>query len=306
MSGSEELAAAAKLLHGFTKPNESLAPKTTYRVGGLAALYVEIDRREVLERVASAVAKTGIDVLVIGNGSNLLVADEGFQGLALHLSGDFARCEFDEREGRVVAGASVSYPVLARQSAAVGLGGLEWAVGIPGTVGGAVTMNAGGHGSATEMNLVDVTVIDLATGDEMSMTVEDLECSYRHTKIGRRHLVVGASFRTDPFSDRDESSAIIEEIVRWRREHQPGGRNCGSVFTNPVGDSAGHLIEVAGCKGLRQGTAVVSTKHANFIQVDAQGSARDVRSLIDVVRDRVLESSGVELSTELRMVGFTS
>jgi UDP-N-acetylmuramate dehydrogenase len=297
---------AEELLSGYAKPNEPLAPKTTYRVGGPAALYVEIDSREALERVATTAAATGIDVLVVGNGSNLLVADTGFHGLVVHLSGEFARLDLDERGGRVGAGAAVPYPVLARQSAASGLGGLEWAVGIPGTVGGAVTMNAGGHGSSTEMNLVDVVVVDLVTGEQVTMTVADLECSYRHTKIDKSHLVVSASFRTEPFNDREESLAIIEEIVRWRREHQPGGRNCGSVFTNPVGDSAGRLIEVAGCKGMRVGTAVVSTKHANFIQVDARGSASDVRSLIDVVKTRVFEFAGVELSAELRMAGFAS
>jgi UDP-N-acetylmuramate dehydrogenase len=301
---TDEVRVCAALLGADARSFEPLGPRTTYRVGGPADLFIELDSESLLERVAAAVVASGVEVLVVGNGSNLLIADAGFRGLAIHLGGTFAGLTIDEHGGRVVAGAALSYPVLARQSVASGLGGLEWAVGIPGTVGGAVTMNAGGHGSATEMNLLDATLVDLVTGEQRCAEVDTLACSYRHTAVDATTLVVRATFRTEPHSDREESLALIDEIVRWRREHQPGGHNCGSVFTNPVGDSAGRLIEAAGLKGRRLGSAEVSTKHANFIQSDPGGTAADVRRLIDLVRDRVRSESGIELETELRIVGF--
>jgi UDP-N-acetylmuramate dehydrogenase len=275
-------------------------------VGGAAALFFEIDCEESLEVATRAIVSSGVSVLTIGNGSNLLVADSGFVGLALHFSGTFSALLIDAASGRLDAGAGVAYPVLARQSVSSGLGGLEWAVGIPGSVGGGVTMNAGGHGATTQMNLVEASVVDLTRGELRRLNVGDLECSYRHTAITAHHLVVRASFQATTQGDSTASQEMVDEIVRWRREHQPGGRNCGSVFVNPPGDSAGQIIEAAGLKGLRVGGAQISTKHANFIQAEAAGSASDVRALIDLVRRRVEEETGIKLVTEMRMVGFGS
>jgi UDP-N-acetylmuramate dehydrogenase len=131
----------------------------------------------------------------------------------------------------------------------------------------------------------------------------DLDLSYRHSSIGPDDVVVEASYLLER-GDAAVSAARIREIVRWRREHQPGGQNAGSVFTNPPGDSAGRLVEAAGLKGFRIGSAAVSEKHANFIQADPDGSAEDVRRVIDVVRARVAERLSVELRTELKLVGF--
>jgi UDP-N-acetylmuramate dehydrogenase len=274
---------------------------TTYRVGGAAALFVEITDEPVLEAVCTAVSASGIGVLIVGKGSNLLVADSGYNGLAVHLGDRYAEISIDECV--VEAGAAAAYPVLARRCVAAALTGMEWAVGIPGSVGGAVRMNAGGHGAETKDRLRTARVVALGSGDAepKQLSVAELEFSYRHSVIGPSDLVLAASFELEP-GDQAESAERLSEIVRWRRENQPGGQNAGSVFTNPPGDSAGRLIDSIGMKGFRIGTAAVSEKHANFIQADPDGSADDVRRVIDAVREAVAERTGVELAIEVRWI----
>ena len=194
--------------------------------------------------------------------------------------------------------------MLARRAAAAGVGGLEFFVGIPGSVGGAVRMNAGGHGRETADVLVRARVVDLAGGaDEESRGRPALALGYRCSALGATEVVTGAELRVEP-TPPAESEAMLDEIVRWRREHQPGGANAGSVFANPPGDSAGRLIDAAGLKGLRVGGAVVSPKHANFFQAEPGATADDVFRLVTEVRRRVHDASGVLLEPELRMVGF--
>jgi UDP-N-acetylmuramate dehydrogenase len=164
-------------------------------------------------------------------------------------------------------------------------------------------MNAGGHGSDTVATLVTYRVVDLATARVTDHPTADLGASYRRTRVGATDVVVSATHRLEP-GDPLAGRAAIDEIVRWRRANQPGGANAGSVFTNPVDDSAGRLIDACGLKGLRIGTAEVSPKHANFIQADRGGSADDVRRVMDRVRRVVADETGVELTTEVRMVGF--
>lgn len=295
--------AAAALLGPLARRDEPIGERTTYRVGGAAALYVELTDAEVLERVALAVAASGVEVLVLGKGSNLLVADGGFAGLCLSLAGDFGEVALAEGSSEVTAGGGVAYPVLARRLAALELSGMSWAVGIPGSVGGAVAMNAGGHGSDTATHLVRARVVDLVHGTERLATGEQLGLAYRHSELKAGEVVLSASF-TLCAGERATLEAEIDEIVAWRREHQPGGRNAGSVFTNPAGDAAGRLLEEAGAKGLRVGSAVVSDKHANFIGVDAGGSAEDVLAVIEAARALVSARCGIELRTEVRLVGF--
>ncbi len=292
---------AAEILGALAERDRPMGELTTYRVGGPAALFSEPDSIADLEKLAAAVAATAIGVVVLGKGSNLLVADSGFAGLCVRLTDAFAGIEIEA--DRVRAGGAAAYPVLARRTAAAGLAGLEWAVGIPGSVGGAVRMNAGGHGAQTSDLLVDCRVVSLQGGTEHVVAAEALELSYRHSSICPYDVITEASYRLE-HGDAASSAARIDEIVRWRREHQPGGQNAGSVFTNPPGDAAGRLIEEAGLKGLRIGSAVVSHRHANFIQADPGGSADDVKRLIDQVCALVAERLGVELRTELRLVGF--
>jgi UDP-N-acetylmuramate dehydrogenase len=292
---------AAQLLGPLAVRERSIGELTTYRVGGAAALYCEPASVAELGRLAEVVAATEIPVLVLGKGSNVLVADAGFDGLCLRLGDSFARIEIGPDGVR--AGGAAAYPVLARRTAAAGLTGLEWAVGVPGSVGGAVRMNAGGHGAETSDRLTACRIVGLRGGGERAVEASALELSYRHSAIGPYDVVTEASFRLE-HGDAGASNERIAEIVRWRREHQPGGQNAGSVFTNPPGDAAGRLVEAAGLKGLRIGTAAVSDKHANFVQADPGGSADDVRRVVDEVRALVAARLGVELRTELKMIGF--
>ena len=278
-----------------------LGPLTTYRVGGAADLFVTCATESELDDVARVVAQTGVDVLVVGNGSNLLVADSGFRGLAIVLGTAFDFVVLMGNELR--AGGATRLPVAARRSAAVGLAGFEWAVGVPGTVGGAVRMNAGGHGSDIARSLVSATIVDLRQATRATRPSATLDLRYRHSNLGTADVVVEARFRLLR-GDSIRSEAEIAEIVRWRRENQPGGQNAGSVFTNPPGDSAGRLIERAGCKGLRVRSAHVSNKHANFFIADDGGAADDVFALMRVVRGRVRDAHGIELTPETQLVGF--
>jgi UDP-N-acetylmuramate dehydrogenase len=164
-------------------------------------------------------------------------------------------------------------------------------------------MNAGGHGSDIAAVLSRCELFDLATGRTEERRADELGLGYRHSAVGAGEVVIWADFLVTP-GDRAESEAEIAGIVRWRRQHQPGGSNAGSVFTNPDGDSAGRLVEAAGLKGWRMGTARVSERHANFIQADEDGSADDVRRLIDHVRTAVAGRFGIELGLEVRLVGF--
>jgi UDP-N-acetylmuramate dehydrogenase len=292
---------AAHLLGDRARRDVPLGPLTTYRVGGPAALLVEVEGDDDLRAVAEAVGASGVEVLVVGKGSNLLVADAGFPGLAVVLGEAYARIEI---EGTTVrAGGAVPLPVLARRTVAAGLTGLEWAVGVPGSVGGAVRMNAGGHGSDVAASLRRVRVCDLVTGDDGEVTAADLDLGYRTSAVTASRLVVWAEFALAPGAVA-AGEATLAEVVRWRRGHQPGGQNAGSVFTNPAGDSAGRLVDAAGCRGLRRGTAQVSEKHANFIQAHPGGSADDVAALIEEVRRRVRAVHGVDLHPEVRLVGF--
>ncbi|MBV9411332.1 MAG: UDP-N-acetylmuramate dehydrogenase, partial [Acidimicrobiia bacterium] len=276
MTLDDRVETAARLLGERAKSDVPIGPLTTYRVGGPATLLVEVLSEDDLRAVAGAVSASAVPVLVVGRGSNLLVADVGFPGLAVTLGGVFAELELAATRAR--AGAAVSLPVLARRTAAAGLTGLEWAVGVPGSVGGAVRMNAGGHGSDISETLVSARVVDLTTGGEFEVAKEDLGLAYRTSNVGSHDIVLQATFALAD-GDREASEAQIADIVRWRRENQPGGSNAGSVFTNPPADSAGRLIDAAGLKGHRVGSAYVSPKHANFFQADEGGSADDVVAL---------------------------
>jgi UDP-N-acetylmuramate dehydrogenase len=299
---TDAVARAAEILGTLARRDVPIGPLTTYRVGGSASLFVDVDSEHDLLRCKQAVSETGIPVLVLGRGSNLLVADGGFPGLAVTLGPTFA--EISLLDGfRVRAGGATQLPVLARRTAAAGLTGLEWAVGVPGSVGGAVRMNAGGHGSDIAATLRRFRFVDLAGGDDGEAGPARLAFSYRSSTVAPAHVVVWAEFQLAA-GDRAESEATITEIVRWRREHQPGGQNAGSVFTNPPGDAAGRLIDGAGLKGFRVGTAQVSEKHANFIQADDGGSADDVFALMREVQRLVEERTGVHLTWEVRTIGF--
>ena len=305
---SAAVRAAAAVLGELAQFDVPIGPMTTYRVGGRAALFVQIGRLDDLALLASALRASGLPVLVLGRGSNMLVADAGFEGIAVSIAAITDGFEIDAGSGVVRAGASVALPVLARQTAARALTGFEWAVGVPGSIGGAVRMNAGGHGSDIAASLVEVAVADLDGPD--ASVVEVLPAAalglwFRGSSLGPRRIVLEATLQLAP-GDRTESEATISEIVAWRRTNQPGGQNAGSVFVNPVpGEvSAGALIDQLGLRGTRVGSAKVSDKHANFIQADDGGSADDVYALMELVQRKVAEGTGYVLRSEIRLLGY--
>ena len=279
-----------------------LGAMTTYRVGGRARVLVSASSVSDLNELMPLIEATHLPLVVIGNGSNLLVAEGEHPIVALHLVGDFTDLHWRREEDAVLveAGAGVDLPVAARRLAHAGVSGFEWAVGVPGTIGGAVAMNAGGHGSdmATSVRTVTLWRGGLAVVDATA-----LGFAYRTSSLAPGDVVTAVTLRLAP-GDPEQSDARIRAIVRWRRANQPGGANGGSVFRNPDGDAAGRLIEAAGCKGLRVGSAVVSEKHANFILVDAAGRAGDVHDLMDAVAARVRAATGVTLVAENRLLGF--
>ena len=301
----ERLDHVIAVLAPIAERKAALAPLTTYRVGGSAAVLVKPRDRDDLERLADVVAATGLPVLVVGRGSNLLVADTGFPGIAISLAELAAthRIEGDQ----VVAGAAVALPQLARQVVAAGLAGFEWAVGVPGSVGGAVRMNAGGHGGDIATCLVDVDLFDIRLARGGRVDVSRLGLHFRGSELAAHQIVLDARIQLRA-GDRLASEQELNEIVRWRREHQPGGQNAGSVFVNPIpGElSAGELIDRCGLRGFVLGSASVSSKHANFIQGSDGGSAADVVALIEHVRRRVADETGFLLRSEVRLIGFAN
>lgn len=292
-------------LRGFSRADEPLAPLTTYRVGGPAAVFATPRTLDELGAVAAAAAEAGLPVLVLGRGSNLLVADDGFEGIAVSLGELAETIDIEIDGGSVTAGSAVALPVLARRTVAAGLTGFEWAVGVPGSVGGAVRMNAGGHGSDIAACLATARVVDLHTGRDRVLHTADLGLRFRGSALADHQVVIAATLHLSPGAV-EQGEATLAEIVRWRREHQPGGQNAGSVFVNPIpGElAAAQLIDRLGLRGFRIGGAFVSEKHANFIQATEGAVAADVRAVMEHVRRAVHEATGVLLRSEIRLVGF--
>lgn len=301
----DELTAA---LGGRAEVDAPLAAFTTYRVGGSAAVLVRPASVEDLLQVGRVVRNAGVPAAVIGRGSNLLVADTGFDGVVVVLGEEFSWVRVDgPGDGdaiRVHVGGGTPLPVAARRLAAAGVRGFEWAVGVPGSIGGAVRMNAGGHGSDMAASLVGVHVVDLATGEDGEMSIGALDLGFRRSALGATQIVTEAELSLR-VGDVAESEDELASIVKWRRENQPGGANAGSVFRNPEGDSCGRLLDESGAKGRRHGSAEVSTKHANFIQVADGGRAEDVAALMIELRGLVWDRMGVDLHAETHFLGFT-
>lgn len=278
-----------------------MAPLTTFRIGGPAALYLEPESDADLAAVAQAVSQDDLPYVVIGKGSNVLVSDRGFDGLVLRLGRGY---RWVARDGlRLTAGGSMPLPALAGVALRHSLDGLAFGVAIPATLGGAVKMNAGAHGGQMADVLVDVEIFRLEEGRAERVHAAQAGFSYRHSELPSDAVVTGAEFELrsgDPVSIR----AAMDEARAWRRRTQPLAEpNCGSVFKNPVDGHAAPLIEQAGLKGTRVGSVRVSTKHANFIVADEGAHAEDVLALIDLVRRTVESRTGVVLEPEVRLIG---
>jgi UDP-N-acetylmuramate dehydrogenase len=281
-----------------------LSALTTLRVGGNARLLVTAERDADLAAAGKIAVEHDLPWLVVGRGSNLLVPDEGWPGIAIVLGRGFRGVEVSGSEAshggyRVRAGAAEPLPALAVRVADAGCAGFAWACAVPGTVGGAVRMNAGAHGGDMASHLVEVDLVRLRTGARETWVVDALGLGYRRSQLPDDGVVVSATLELAP-GDRDRVRSEIDEIRSWRRTHQPLNQpNCGSVFTNPPGDSAGRLVEAAGCKGLTVGGASVSERHANFVVTRPGATAADVVAVIAEVQRRVREHAGIDLHPEV-------
>jgi UDP-N-acetylmuramate dehydrogenase len=281
-----------------------LAPLTTFRLGGPARLFLRAESTEDLAALGEVLAASDLPLLVLGRGSNLLVADAGWPGVVLALGQRMRAIEVDGLQ--VQAGGGAPLPSLAARSAAASLGGLAFAVAIPGSVGGGVRMNAGAHGSELGDRLVWAEVVDLAAGGAAAPVRRkpgELGLSYRRSALPRSAVVTAARFACEPASE-ERVRAEIAEARRWRRDNQPVNEpNCGSVFANPLPLAAGQVIERLGMKGERCGGARISEVHANFIVAADGARSADVLELIRRAMRRARDELGVELRTEVQLVG---
>jgi UDP-N-acetylmuramate dehydrogenase len=287
---------------GAARRDVPLAPMTTYKFGGPARYLIEAADESDLLRVVDALSAEPLPLLILGRGSNILISESGFDGVVLRLIGDFVGFSIDP-DGRVTVGGGTPLPKLARETVRSGRGGLEFYIGIPGSVGGAVKMNAGCHGSDTSEWLMEARTVDLHTGNAVARSATELGFGYRTSEVAATEIVTTAVFRTIP-RPAEDGERVIRDITQWRREHQPGGTfNAGSVFKNPPDDSAGRIIDAVGLKGYRAGGASVSDKHANFFVADETATPQDVHDLVWEVRHRVVEATGILLEPEIRFAG---
>lgn len=283
-----------------------LSNYTTWRVGGPAEWFADPVSEPELIGLATWAAQSGLACRCIGAGSNLLIADQGLPGLTI-CNRKLQGCRLDPRSGWVDVQAGEAIPALARKAARAGLSGLEWAVGIPGTAGGAVVMNAGAQGGCTAEWLHSVQVIDPCSSDEpFTLQADDLDFAYRHSRLQREPLLVlSARFRLRPGHDPKEVITRTSANLHSRTSTQPYQQpSCGSVFRNPDPLKAGRLIEGLGLKGLTIGGAQISPIHANFIVNTGAAQAWEIKHLIELVQDKVRAAHGIELHPEVMRLGF--
>ena len=297
---------AAPSCHPALRQGVGLQPFTTWKVGGPAEWFAEPGEVDELVSLAAWAQAQGLSLRCIGAGSNLLIADSGLPGLTIcnrRLQGS----RLDAASGLVEAEAGEPIPTLARKAARLGLSGLEWAVGIPGTVGGAVVMNAGAQGGCTAEWLRSVRLLDPANpATPFELEARELDFAYRHSRLqAEAWIVLAATFQLeaghDPAAITSHTSANLHSRTSTQPYQQP---SCGSVFRNPEPQKAGQLIEALGLKGLQIGDAQVSPIHANFIVNIGQASATDIDALIAEVQRRVLASHGLSLHPEVKRLGF--
>lgn len=285
-------------------PDFSLARLTTVRAGGHADHFAPIGSEEALVEALAFARAEDLAVGVVGSGSNLLVSDEGFRGLVIKLEGDLATIG---REGeRLLCGGGARLPSAAAKAARWGLSGLEFGVNIPGSVGGAVRMNANAYGGQLARTLEWVSICT-AEGVERRQPA-DLGFAYRRSSLAEGEVVSRASFLLEP-AEPEAVKATLAEMRGKRREAQPSGiKTFGSTFKNPEdpragGRSAGQLLEAAGCRGLRVGGARFSPKHANFVENAGDATTADILGLMAAGRRRVHEAFGVTLEPEVQVLG---
>jgi UDP-N-acetylmuramate dehydrogenase len=289
-----------KRIRGTLTENAPLAPFTTFRIGGAAKIFVEPISVEDVIAIQSFVKEHNVPFFILGNGSNVLIADEGWDGVVMNLEKGFASLAFDE--GIISAGAGVKMAIFVDYSIKNRRKGVEMLAGVPATIGGAVRMNAGCYGGETSDHILDVDLI--RDQKHLRLKKEDCDFSYRHSGFTDNDIVIGARFKMDE-GDPKELQEIKKKHLIHRNGVQPVNLpNCGSVFKNPKPKFSAELIESVGLKGTRIGGAEISPKHANFITNIDNASAHDVVALMNFARKKVFESTGIILEPEVKLVGF--
>jgi len=283
--------------------DEPLAPKTSVRVGGGAELFVRPRSPDGLVGVLRSAVSDGIPLTILGGGANTLVGDGGVPGITLKLPVDFLpeQVRLSDSEARLTLGAGAAIARLIQLAKQHGLVGVEFLAGIPGTIGGATAMNAG---TKLGESMSAVEAVEVATAEGIGWIERSrLVCSYRHTALPKNGVLTRVRFLLHP-GDRVRSQAVMDADLAYRKQTQPLGQpSFGSVFQNPLGDFAGRLIEAAGLKGFTVGGAQISPLHANWIVNLGGAKARDIVSLMELARSRVVELTGVELKPEVKRVG---
>jgi len=286
------------------KLDEPLARYTSMKIGGPADYFIEADNAAALAQVLAALRRHRVPLYLLGNGSNVLVSDRGVRGAVIHLTGEFKNIKW--RDGgdniEVHVGAAHAVTQLVRQAARKGYAGLEFAEGIPGSVGGALVMNAGAYGSEIEKVVERVEAIS-PDGQALAFSREQMTFSYRDSHLPAGTVVTGIVLRLR----RDEAAQVnakLRELVGKRKSSQPSGfPNSGSMFRNPPGDFAGRLIEASGLKGQRIGQAQIAERHANFIVNLGGAKATEVRQLMELARSEVRRRFNIELVAEVKFLG---
>lgn len=281
--------------------DEPLSKHNFFGIGGNAAAYFEVSTAEELAALAQMRRRWNLPVAIIGRGSNLLVSDAGYSGIVVRLIGDFNRLEFDQN--RVDVGAGVSLPRLSKLAASRGLSGVEFALGIPGSVGGALVMNAGAWGSSFG-DLVERAQAMTEEGELIDLSHDDAQFSYRHSALKSYFCVTGTTLALTP-GEAEEVENRMQDLYNQKITNQPfAEENAGCMFKNPSGYSAGKLIDECGLKGYRIGGAEVSTVHGNFILNLNGATAHDVLSLVRHIQAHVKRERGVDLEMEVQLLGF--
>ncbi len=289
------------VVRGIVLKDEPLKNHTYFKIGGPAAILAEPEDTEDLKTVLKLVKKHGIDCFIIGNGTNLLVSDEGFKGAIVKIGDKFNY--FERNENKVTAGAGALLSTLAKFIAKEGLAGFEFASGIPGCLGGAVYMNAGAYGGEMKQVVKSVKCIDF-DGNICEFSNEDMEFTYRHTKItDSEYIVIEAELELE-YGDKDEIMSVIKDLNEKRTSKQPLNLpSAGSTFKRPVSGYASKLIEDAGLKGLRYKGAMVSDKHSGFIVNCDNACCNDVLDLMRIVISTVYDKFGIRLEPEIKILG---
>jgi UDP-N-acetylmuramate dehydrogenase len=282
------------------KNDEPLNKHTSFCVGGPAEIFLEAENTGQLSKIVKYAKTKKCPLFMLGRGTNLLVKDKGIQGVVLRLSGDFKKIEFNEE--KVTVGAAVDLPVLASKSFARGLGGLEFAVGIPGSVGGGVIGNAGAYEDSLG-NIIEELIIMDFNGRSHTLSKNKLKFEYRSSSLGVDGIILEARLKLQAKNKNDIIEKVQSFIEKRKRTQGINFPNAGCIFKNPPMANAGKLIEEAGLKGYKLGGAQVSVKHANYIVNQGGATAQDILNLIEEIKGKIKKKFGIELELEIKVAG---